>query len=80
MEKQKGIEKKPFGIPNGFLLSFLEFDFLFDVCCEIFDLDSLLLHSIAVTNCYAAVFFAFEVICDAYRSSDFILATITLAD
>ena len=58
----------------------LKFDFLVDVSNQIFDFYSFLLHCVTVTNCYTAVFFGFEVVCDAQRCADFVLTTVAFAD
>ena len=59
---------------------YLEFHFLFDISGEVFDLDTLLLHCISVTNGNAAVLDGVKVISYAERSTDLVLSSVTLAD
>jgi hypothetical protein len=57
-----------------------EIDFLRDDCMQIFDLDTLLLHRVTVTDSDATVVKRIVVNCHAERSSDRILTTISLTD
>ena len=57
-----------------------EFQLFFDIGNEVVCLYANLLHGIAVTDCYAAVVFGIEIVCDAERRADFVLAAIALAD
>ena len=57
-----------------------ELEALGDVCLNLGYGNSYLLHGISLTNGYAAVVFGFKVVGYAERSSDFVLAAISLTD
>ena len=56
-----------------------EFQLFFDIGNEVVCLYANLLHGIAVADGYTAVVFGIEIIRDAERSADFVLAAIALA-
>ena len=57
-----------------------ECHFFLKVAYKFINRHSYLLHRVTVTDGYAAVVFGIEVVGDAVRSADFVLAAITLAD
>ena len=58
----------------------LEFNLFSDVSVQLSDRNANLLHRVAVANRYAAVFLRIEVVSDAERGADLVLAAVTLAD
>ena len=56
-----------------------EFQLFFDIGNEVVCLYANLLHGIAVADCYTAVVFGIEIICDAERRAYLILAAIAFA-
>ena len=58
----------------------LPLKFLSKVSIQIFDLNTLLLHGITITNGNSTVFFRIEIISNTEWCSDFILTTITLTN
>ena len=57
-----------------------ELDLLCDISSNFLDLDALLLHSVAVTNGYAAVLLSLEIDGYAVRCTDLVLTAIALTD
>ena len=51
-----------------------------DVLLYICDRHSFLLHRVTLTDCYATVLNAVEVVCDAEGSTDLVLSSVSLAD
>ena len=58
----------------------LKFYFLFDICSQIINFYSFLLHSITVTHGNTSVFFGIKVISNAKRGSDLILTAVSLTN
>ena len=50
------------------------------ISIKLVNLDSLLLHSVTVTNCNGLILKCIKVNCDTYWSTDFVLTAVTLTD
>ena len=59
---------------------FLETHLIFEIVLEIFDLDTHLLHRIALAYGHGAVFLGVEIVSHTERCADLILAAVALAD
>ena len=57
----------------------LKFDSLVDVCREVVNFNTLLLHCVAVTDCNRTVLLGVKVVCDAEGSTYLVLSAVTLA-
>ena len=62
------------------LLILSERNSVLDVLLYICDRHSFLLHRVTLTDCYAAVLNAVEVVCDAEGSTDLVLSSVSLAE
>ena len=68
----------PTSIPVSYL--HLVFKFLLEVSLQIFDLHTLLLHRITITDSYSTICLRLKIVSHTERSTDLILSSVTLTD
>ena len=62
------------------IMELLPFKFLCKICIQIFDLNSLLLHRITVTDSHCSVCLRLEIVSNTEWGSDLILSSVTFSD